>query len=77
MTTETGPYLVCSIDPGGTADPAAIVVAKINRTEHMTKIKVLHLDTLKPTVTPMAHVTFAQNTMAKAMATSGTALRGS
>ncbi|MGO4440323.1 hypothetical protein [Rhizobium sp. RAF56] len=65
MTTETGPYLICSIDPGGTTDPAAIVVGKVHRANHMTSVKILHLDALKPTVTPMAHVTFAQSAMAK------------
>ncbi|MGO4440596.1 hypothetical protein [Rhizobium sp. RAF56] len=68
--TETAPYLACSIDPGGSSDPAAIVVAKVSRAE-ITKVRVLHLDTVKPVVTPMRHVTFAQEAMAKVYADVG------
>jgi hypothetical protein len=36
-------YLLCSLDPGGSADPAGIVVMHVSKPDRMTKARVLHL----------------------------------
>jgi len=60
-----GSYLLCSIDVGGTSDPAAICVAHVFRRDRLTRAKVLRLAVRNPVVTPMQHVEWCQETMTK------------
>jgi hypothetical protein len=58
-------FLLCCLDVGGTADPAAIVVAHVQRRDRLTKAKILHLGIKNPVVTPQAHVEWVQQVMLK------------
>jgi hypothetical protein len=56
-------YLLCVLDVGGSADPAAIAVAHISRRDRLTKARVLHLGIKNPVVTPQGHVDWVQETI--------------
>ena len=38
-----GPYVLTSLDLGGSADPAALVVLHVSKPDRVTKARVLHL----------------------------------
>jgi hypothetical protein len=61
----SGSYLLCSLDPGGSTDPAAIVVMRVDRGERMNRAKVVHLEIKPPVMTPQMHIELVQKTMTK------------
>ncbi|MGO4441365.1 hypothetical protein [Rhizobium sp. RAF56] len=60
-------YLLCTLDVGGTADPAAIAVAHVFRRDGLTKSRILHLGVKPPVITPQAHVDWVQEVMINVM----------
>lgn len=56
-------YLLCSLDVGGSSDPAAITVLHVRQDERISKAKVIHLGTKPPILTPSMHIDLVQNTM--------------
>jgi hypothetical protein len=58
-------WLVCSLDVGGVADPAALVVGHVTKPERITKARILHLALKQPVVTGPMHVEFVQTEMLK------------
>ena len=59
------PYFLTSLDVGGSADPAALVVLHVSKPERVTKARVLHLSIKNPVVTPVMHIDFVQQAMTK------------
>ena len=59
------PYILTSLDVGGSADPAALVVLHVSKPERITKARVLHLSIKNPVVTPVMHIDFVQQAMTK------------
>lgn len=69
MTSSS--YLLCSLDVGGTVDPAAIAVAHVSKLDRLTKTRVLHLAVKPPILSPGAHIDLVQQTMATVLAKVG------
>src|SRR5262245_11411544 len=57
----THSYVLVSLDPGGSVDPAAISGLIVSKPERMVKAKVLHLEAKPPVITPTGHVKFVQD----------------
>jgi hypothetical protein len=63
--TDTSPFLMCSVDPGGSSDPAALCVAKVSQRDRLTHTQILHMAIRKPPVAASAHTDFIATEMAK------------
>ena len=61
----SNPYILTSLDVGGSADPAALTVLHVSKPERITKARVLHLAIKNPVVTPVMHIEFVQEAMTK------------
>jgi hypothetical protein len=58
-------YLLCSMDVGGTIDPAAAVVMHVAKRDRVTRAKVLQMALKNPIVTPSMHVEWVQEIVTK------------
>ena len=60
---QQGSYLLCSLDVGGSSDPAAIAVALVSRQDRLTRARILHMEVVRPVVTPTRHIALVQEVM--------------
>ena len=56
-------WLICSLDVGGSVDPAALTVLHVSKPDRLIKARVLHLAIKNPVVTPVMHIDFVQGAM--------------